>query len=177
MFTPIVRFALLLLCLVLGIVAAVMGLKYLLFVMAIASLSLLWGYYKLGTVTLALRKLSANDLTAAQAIIDQTTRPERLVKGQRANYYFIKGFLAREKEDFKESSINFNEALKLGLKSAQYKAMSVLALADMALIDGDKPKAQSLFLQLKNLKVHQSLMPQIRQMQGYLFPNGLPENA
>lgn len=168
MFTPIVRFALMVLCIVIAIVASVFNFKILLVLATLLSLSLLWGYYSLGTVYLALNRMRRNRLEEAESILNLTTKPQRLIKSRRGYYYFIKAFLAREKDDFSSAKNLFELALDEGISLEQDKAVALLSLADIAVINGNKEAARSYLQRMKGLKVQPQLMPQIRQMQQYL---------
>ncbi|HTO16303.1 MAG TPA: hypothetical protein VLZ83_11055 [Edaphocola sp.] len=171
MFTPIARFALLLLSLVIGIISYAFGWVFIMILLAVFSLSLLWGYYNTGTVYLALNLLRKGKLEDAEEVLKFTKRPLRLPKGKRAYYNFILAYCAREKDDFTSAKEKFILALDDGLKSENERAISLLALADIALIDHDKEAAQNYMKRLKGLKVKESLKPQINQMQSYLSQN------
>ncbi|HRP90714.1 MAG TPA: hypothetical protein PKX92_11830 [Edaphocola sp.] len=168
MFTPIARFALLILCLVLGIISYVFNWTFILIIIAVFSLSLLWGYFNTGTVYLALNLLRKGKLDEAEEVLKFTKKPEKLSKGKRAYYNFILAFCARERDEFASAKEKFIKALDDGLKSENEKAIALLALADISLIDGKKEAAENYMSKIKGLKVKESLMPQIRQMQTYL---------
>jgi hypothetical protein len=59
-------------------------------------------------------------------------------------------------------------ALDLGLSVEHDKAVSLLALADMAVINGNKEQARSYLQRMKGLKVQPQLMPEIQKMQQLL---------
>lgn len=167
-FTPLIRFTLLILCTVVGIISALSGWHYVIIVAALLSLSLLWGYYNVGTVYLALHKLRKGKYEESEQILSLTRRPEKLNKTRRAYYYYIKAYVARERDDFEQAKQFFNLALKDGLKTEHDQAVALLALADIALIQGDKKEARAYLERMRGLKVQPQLMPQIRQMQEYL---------
>lgn len=168
MFTPIVRFMLLIFCGLLAVLFAYMGSVPLIVLCSFFSIFLLWGYYKRGTVFLALSKLRKNDYIAAEKIIGLTTYPEKLSNGQRGYFYFIKAFIEREKEHYTEAEQLFLRALAEGLKADHDKAMSLLALADIEMIKGRKETARDYLGQMKGLKVQPSLMPSVRRMQEWV---------
>jgi len=62
-FTPLIRFTLLILCTIVGIISALSGWNYLIIIAALLSVSLLWGYYNVGTVYLAPHKLRKGKYT------------------------------------------------------------------------------------------------------------------
>jgi len=167
-FTPLIRFTLLILCTIVGIISALSGWNYLIIIAALLSVSLLWGYYNVGTVYLALHKLRKGKYEESEQILDLTRKPEKLNKTRRAYYYYIKAYVARERDDFEMSKQFFHLALEQGLKTEHDQAIALLALADISVIQGDKEKARAYLGRMRGLKVQPQLMPQIRQMQEYL---------
>src|ERR1700748_2063538 len=97
MFTPLSRIILLIVCAILSAVAASFNLVSVLIITSIASFILLYGYFRKGSVMLALRQLRKEDYKEAERVVDLNTQPDRLDKKDRAYYLFIKGFVAREK--------------------------------------------------------------------------------
>jgi hypothetical protein len=168
MFTPLSRLILLLLCALLSLAGAYFGIWPVLIFTFIASVGLLWGYYKAGSVLLSLSRFRKNEFPEAEKMLDYIQRPELLSKANQANYYFISGFLAREKDMFREAKPFLQRALEIGLKNQNDRAMTLLALADMELMTKQEAEAKKYFLQMKGLKVHKSLMPEIRKMQEWL---------
>jgi tetratricopeptide (TPR) repeat protein len=168
MFTPFSRLLVLLALAIASVTAAISGIWSLLIISTLASIVILWGYFRIGTVLLALTRIRKEDFKEAERIIDYTTKPERLGKAQRAYYFFVKGFVARDKENNKEAQMFLEEALQEGLKNESDRAMALLALADMALIRKNKAEAKDYFLKIKGLKVKSELMPSIRKMQEWL---------
>lgn len=168
MFTPVVRFILLIICGLLAVLFAYMGSVPLILLCSFFSIALLWGYYKRGTVLLALSKLRKNDYEATEKIIALTTYPDKLSQSQKGYYYFIKAFIEREKDNYAAAETLFLRSLAEGLKKEHEKAMSLLALADMEMIKKNKDMARDYLAQMKNLKVQPSLMPSIRRMQEWV---------
>lgn len=168
MFTPFSRIILLLLCAALSVTAAVIGIWSLLIITSICSVILLFGYFRKGSVALALSQLRKEDYAEAERIIDYTTQPERLDKKQKAYYLFVKGFIAREKDNFDEAKIFLEEALNDGIKNQNDIAMALLALTDMEMVRKNRIKAREYFVQMKDLKVKPDMMPAIRKMQEWL---------
>lgn len=168
MFTPLSRIILLLVCAALSVVAAVFNIYSLLTIACLASVFLLWGYFRKGSVSLALARLRNEEYKEAEAIIEQTTRPEKLDKKQRAYYLFVKGFIAREKDQYEEARILLEESLNEGIRNQNDIAMALLALTDMEMVKKNRKQAEDYFVQMKGLKVKPSLMPDVRKMQEWL---------
>lgn len=168
MFTPAVRFLLLILSGILAVVFAYMGSVPLIILCSVCSVVLLWGYYNRGTVALAMTQLKKEDFAAAEKIIAKTTHPEKLSQSQLGYYYFVCAFVEREKNNLAAAEPLFLRAIAEGLKNDHYKAMALLSLADMEMVKGRKDIARDYVLQMKNLKVQPSLMPAVRRMQEWV---------
>lgn len=168
MFTPVSRIILLLLCAALSVVGAIFNLVSVIIIASILSFILLYGYFRKGSVMLALKQLRKEDYKEAERVIDMNSQPDRLDKKDKAYYLFVKGFVAREKDQFEEAKIFLEEALQGGIKNQNDIAMAILALADMEMINKNKRAATAYFLQIKDLKVKPELMPTIRKMQEWL---------
>lgn len=168
MFTPLIRFTLLIICTIVAVIAAMAGKMPIVIIATLCSLFLLWGYYSVGTVYLALHRLRKGNYEDAARIIDLTRKPEKLSKAKKAYYYYIKAYIAREKDDFSSAQNLFNLAINEGLKEEHDRAIAYLALADIAVIQGNKEEARRSLEQMKGLKVRESLMPEIRKMQQFL---------
>lgn len=168
MFTPVVRFLLMIILGGLAVFFAYHNDIALLLAASFLSLFLLWDYLKRGTVPLSLRKLRKNEYSAAEKILNFTTYPNRLLKNEKIYYKFIKGFVEREKDNFEQAEKYLLEVKNSPLKNENDRAMVLLALADIELIKGNKPQAKEWVLQMKNLKVSPALMPSVRKMQEWL---------
>lgn len=132
------------------------------------SVALVWGYYKTGTVPLALARLRKNEFKEAEKLIDQILKPNLLSAKNKAYYYFINGLLTREKDQFNESKPFLEQAIQIGRLKEPDKAMALLALSDMELVLKHKSTAREYFLQLRGMKVHPSMMESVRKMQEWL---------
>lgn len=168
MFTPFSRFLILILCVALSITGAILGVWPLLIVSSIVSLIILWGYYNVGTVSLALGKMRKNEFEEAEKLLDQIKNPDKLNKKNKANFYFIRGMIAHELDQFEESRTCIKQALDIGMKQESDRAMALLAMTDMEMVAKNTSAARQYFLQIKNLKVSPGLMQPIRQMQEWL---------
>lgn len=168
MFTPFARLSLLVLCIILSTLGAIYNIWPLLIISTLFSILILWGYYRNGTVYLALNKTRKNQFEKATSLLDQIKNPDRLNKSNRSYYYFIRGIIAHEENQFEASKVCLQESLSIGIKNESDRAMALLALADMELVEKKTDAAKVYFLQLKNLKVNKALMPSIRKMQEWL---------
>lgn len=168
MFTPFSRFLILILCIALSITGALLGIWPLLIVSTFISLFILWGYYTAGTVNLALAKMRKNEFEAASKLLDQIKNPDKLNKKNKANFYFIRGMIAHETDQFEDSKMCIKIALEIGMKQESDRAMALLAMTDMEMVSKNPSTAREYFMKIKNLKVSPGLMQPIRQMQEWL---------
>jgi len=168
MFTPFSRFLILILCVALSVTGAIFGIWTLLIISTLISLFILWGYYNVGTVYLALGKMRKNEFEQAEKLLEQIKNPDRLNKNYKSYFYFIRGIIAHEMDRFDEASTCLKEALRIGMKRESDRAMTLLALTDMEMVQKNETAARNYFLQIKNLKVSPSLMQPIRKMQEWL---------
>jgi len=168
MFTPFSRIIILLLCAALSVAAASFGIYSLLIITSIISVIILYGYFRKGSVSLALSRLRIEDYKEAERILAYTTHPDRLDKKQRAYFMFIQGFLAREKDNYEEAKMLLEASLNEGVKNQNDIAMAIIALTDMEMVKKNKSKAKAYFIQIKGLKVKPDLMPSIRKIQAWL---------
>jgi tetratricopeptide (TPR) repeat protein len=168
MFTPFVRILLLLLCAALSFVAAYLDIRSLLFITSLVSFILLYGYFRKGTVKLALNHVKKEAYEDAEKVLALTKNPDKLDKKDKAYYLFVKGFIARSKDQYQEAQIFFEESLQEGIRNQTDIAMVLLALTDMEMVKGDKRAAKAYFIQLKDLKVDSKLMDDIRKMQAWI---------
>lgn len=168
MFTPFSRLLFLLLLAAASVVAAVFGIWSLLILSSVLSFLLLWGYFRYATVKLALNRIRKEDYVEAKRLIAYTDKPDRLSKSQKAYFFFVKGFIAREEEQYDDAEMLLEEALTIGLSKENDRAMALLALADIAMVRRRRTQARTYVAKMKNLKVDPKLMPSIRKMQQWL---------
>lgn len=168
MFTPFSRFLILILCVGLSITGALLEIWSLLVGSTLISLFILWGYYNAGTVKLALGKMRKDAFEEADKLLDLIKNPDKLNKKNKAYFYFIRGMIAHENSKMEDAKTCIKEALDIGMKQESDRAMALLAMADIEMVDKNPTSARYYFVQIKNLKVSPSLMPPIRQMQEWL---------
>lgn len=96
---PYIRFAVIAVCLLLGIVLWVtQGIWYGIF-FVLTGLILLAGYVFLGTVAPAAQKIQLQDFDGAEKMLGLTLKSEWLYSANRAFYYMMKGNIALSRKD------------------------------------------------------------------------------
>jgi len=126
--------------------------------MWILALILILGYLFFGTVNGALFMLNRGQVDEAEKLLNQTYKPEWLMKSHKAYYFFTKGLLALHKVNtvggsetlyLKEGEAFLLKSLTIGLSRKQEKAMAYLNLAAVALRHQDKVKVQEYYMRAK----------------------------
>src|SRR5690606_764329 len=97
---------------------------------AVASVTMLIGYFRSSTIHLALKAVLSEDFDKAEKLLLQIRYPERLSRKNRLYYLFCQGIVARGREDYPAATAALEDAIKEGLQPDQYQAMALLALTD-----------------------------------------------
>ena len=124
-----VRFMLILLFIVIGIVLHVkvgIGSAWYLY---LASFIILLTHFLFGNIWAAFGMLRKGKIPEAELLVNQIKRPEFLSKQHRAYYHFIKGMIALQKEELQEGEIQLKQALERGLRSPNDNALTALNIA------------------------------------------------
>ncbi|WP_407557071.1 hypothetical protein [Winogradskyella sp. 4-2091] len=131
MFTPTLR----LIFVIIGIITAIFFYTEAMYsnmvMMLIASALFVYGYYKSGTVYAAFQQLKKQNFKKAEALISMIKNPDRLSKGQKSYYYFSKGIIDSEKEDWDNAYTNLIEANRIGLRTKNDTSIVLLNLANV----------------------------------------------
>lgn len=168
MFTPIVR---LILLIVLGITATLMayyGHVPFLIIASLISLFILWDYLRRGTVPLAMRRINQQDFEAAKQILSFNNNPERLANSQTAYYYLADGLIKHHFDAFEDAKASLEKSLAIGMKNHTYKAMCLIALTDIAIVQKNHALAHDYFNQMDGLKISKQLINTVQKLQSYL---------
>ncbi|WP_299460206.1 hypothetical protein [uncultured Microscilla sp.] len=122
------------------------------------------GYYRNGTVWLALQQLRRQKYDKANAYLSEIKQPERLAKSQKGYYYFIKAFVAMSKDDIHAAETLFNQALEFGVRTQNNEALVYLHLADIKVVHKDKAAAEAYLQKLQALKYRANLQSFINEV-------------
>lgn len=127
--TTRVRFALIFLFLVLGVLLHVktgFGSAWYLY---LAAMIILATHFMFGSVWPAFAMLRKGKILEAELLIEQIKRPGWLTKRHKAYYHFVKGMIALQKEELNEGEDELKEALSRGLRTANDNALTALNIA------------------------------------------------
>ena len=142
MFSYRLRFSLILLFIIIGLVLQVkLGFSSAWY-LYLAALLLLFTHFRFGNVSAAFVKLRQGHPEHAEILLDQIKRPDWLAKRHRAYYHFTRGMIATQEEDLQEGEVELNKALELGLRSATDHALVALNLAHICFVGQRKEEAR-----------------------------------
>jgi len=147
------RFALIALTLIGGIVLAFLFGFWYSFPFLLMGVILLVGYILLGTVQSAALLMQKTDLLGAEKRLNLTFKPAWLYSANRAYYYMIKGGLAMQFKRNDEAETLLTKAQETGLPSDNERAMVFMQLANLAVVKNNFKGAQKLMRQAKQQKV------------------------
>ncbi|WP_299335052.1 hypothetical protein [uncultured Psychroserpens sp.] len=153
MFNPTIRTILIFISLIAGIFYF-MKEDYLNMTFMLAAAGLfIYGHYKYGTVYIAFQELKKGKYKKAEKLISKVKNPEKLSKGQKGYYHFIQGAIASDNEDWEKSYSEWNEALKIGLRTENDTSIAFLNLANIELERKNFEKANEYIKKTKALNL------------------------
>lgn len=130
-------------------------------------------YFLLGTVGAAGRHLQNQDFAKAEQVLSWTKKPEWLMPGINAMYYFLKSALMQQKNDMSSAETYLKKSVDLGLPDNETNAMAHVNLAALYLNKNRPKEAKEYYQKAKDL---QPSTPQIkealRQMDTYFKQQG-----
>jgi len=151
-----IKFALIALGFILGLVLAfTMGFWYS-FPFWLLALTMLGSYLLLGTVQSAAQLVQDGEYDIAEHRLNLVKFPKLLYVTNRAFYYIMKGSIAAQRKDNTTAEGYFNIALSLKLPSENEKAMVYMQLANISASRSNWTAATNYFKQAKKLNVTQS---------------------
>lgn len=152
------KFALIALCLVGGVILTVMFGFWYAFIFLLLGLGLLASYFLLGTVQSAAEFIQLQDFVGAEKRLNLTFFPRLLYVTNRAIFYLLKGSIEMSKQNTKVAETYFNTALELELPSDNEKAMVILQLANINAQRNNWTGAKVQFAQVKKLKITEPMI-------------------
>jgi hypothetical protein len=168
------RFALILICLLLGIGLNIAYGFWYAFVFYLGLIFLLVGYFLLGTIQSAAMKMQTMDFQGAEDRLKLTFFPGLLYSANRAYLYMIKGTIALNQKDNDAAEMWLEKAQSTGLPSDNEKAMVLLQLANLHASKNRWPQATNLMKQIKELRITESaIKDQVKQFEKALNNRGL----
>lgn len=171
------KFALIGVCLVGGILLAVFQGFWYAFPFLLIGIILLLSYIFLGTIQSAAKFIQAQDFAGAEKRLNLILFPDWLYVTNRAYYYILKGTIAEFQGRTEEAEAFLHKAQSLELPTDNEKAAVALQLANIAAKKNKWNLAKIQFRNIKNLKVTESaLKEQIREFEKALTNRGQLKN-
>ena len=123
------------------------------------------GYFKSGTVYIAVQKLKNQDLKKAEELISKIKNPEKLSKGQKSYYHFTKGIIASEKQTWDDAYFQLTEALRIGLRTKNDTSIVLLHLANIELERKNYYKANDFIYNAKQFELQPLVQKEINRIE------------
>jgi len=172
------RFALIGLFLVGGIVLAILFNFLYALPLLIVGIFLLIGYVLLGTVQSAGVMMQQMDMDGAEKRLDLTLNPKWLYTTNKAFYYILKGTFAAQRKEMDESEKWLKMAQDIDVPSDNERAMIELQLANINASKGKWKVAEGHFRKVKKLNVTESnLLSQIEEFEKVFAQRGQAKAA
>jgi hypothetical protein len=130
-----IRYALISLFLVLGVLLHVQQGWSSAWYLYLAALLLLATLFLFGTVWAAFIKLRKGKIKEAEQLLNQIKKPEWLIKRNRAYYHFVKGMIDLQHKDLAPGEVHLKKALDLGLRTGNDQALAALNLAHLCFME------------------------------------------
>lgn len=124
-----IRLVLVLLFLILGVVLHIYTGIESAWYLYLASFLLLITHFLFGNIWAAYGQLRKGNINEADQMVNSIKRPQWLLKQHRAYYFFIKGMIALQRKLLDQSEQHLQQALELGLRTNNDKALVSLNLA------------------------------------------------
>ncbi len=102
---------------------------------------IVWSHFKQGSVLLASKYFKNSEYEKAEDLLDEVENPERLGKGRRGFYEFMRANIALKRDDFETAEYHFQLASRFPLGGKNDKAYVLIHLANLALRKKDGVKA------------------------------------
>lgn len=115
-------------------------------------------------ILLAFLSLRKQNFAKAEKRLNWITKPELMIKGQQAYYYYLKGMIMSQSGQMSKSEGILKKALSLGLRFKHDRAMVKLNLAGIAASKRRKREALNWLSQAKKDDDRKMLTDQIKMM-------------
>ena len=116
-------------------------------------------------IMLAFLHVRRGKMEKAEKTLEKIRHPEALPKGQEAYYYFLKGLILSQGNQFTRSEKLFRKAINTGLRMKQDEAVAKLNLAGIAIMKRRKREAINLLSEVKKLDKRKLLDDQVKMVQ------------
>ncbi|NOU58462.1 DUF2892 domain-containing protein [Marinifilum caeruleilacunae] len=114
---------------------------------------------------LAFYFLRKNKFQSAGKVLNGVKRPERMIKGQEAYYYYLSGLISSQEHNNSQAEKQFKKALNTGLRMKTDKAVANLNLSGIYLSRRNKKLSKYYLQEAKSLDKQKMLSAQIKEVE------------
>lgn len=114
---------------------------------------LIWSHLREGSVFMATQAFHKNDFVKTEALLAEIKNPDRLRKGRRNFYEFMKGNLALKADDLEAAEYHFQLASRLPWKRDYEKGMVLINLANINLRKGEYERVKTYVEVIRGLSI------------------------
>lgn len=164
MFTPRVRFALVVVCVLVGIYSFTQGNVFPGMALFIVAGLLVYGHISYNRIWLIYKHVISGEFELAETQLKKVNSVASLSKEQQAYYHFAKGMVAMHKTANEEAEIAFQQALDLGLKTDNDMAVAYFYLAQLFYGQASYTVAGEYLDKAKQYRTHPNLETHIKQL-------------
>lgn len=136
------------------------------------------GYFLLGTLSAASKRLQLEDIDGAERILGYTKYPNLLLKMNQAYFHLIKGMIAAKRGNQNEAEELLQKSYDIGLPTDNDKAMVLIQLANMNYTKRKFNIAKTQLRQIKDLNVQEPMLAaQVKNLEDALKvrPNNMQQ--
>src|ERR1700748_3926731 len=105
--------------------------------------SLIWGYFKDGTVILATKSFHKKDYKKTEMLLCQVGNPSWLSKKRRGFYEFIMGGVCLQKQDYDGAEKHYELAAQYPLRTANDHVAALVQVANISIRQGNYDNAEA----------------------------------
>jgi tetratricopeptide (TPR) repeat protein len=113
------------------------------FILYLAAVILLFGYFFFGPLRLIQEYMENGDMDAAEKILNSVKFPNLLYKPIRSVFYTLKGNIAMMKQDFDGAEKNMKKGLDLGMPMKEAEGASLLQMGMLSMQKNDIRQGES----------------------------------
>lgn len=176
MFPPKLRFALIVVCLLVGIYSFIQGQLFPGVALLVVAGLLAYGHFSYNRVWLIYKHVLSGEFEQADAQLKKVGSVASLSKEQQSYYHFSKGMVAMNKTAYDEAEIELQQALDLGLKTDDDMAVANFYMAQIYYKQTSFVLSREFLEKAKQYKAHPNLQTHIKQLDLVLSQERAGEN-
>lgn len=176
MFSPKVRFALVVVCVLVGIYSFTQGEIFPGVALFVVAGILVYGHFSYNRIWLIYKHVLSAEYDLAEEQLKKIGSVASLSKEQQAYYHFAKGMVAMNKTAYEESENELQQAIDMGLKTDNDMAVAHYYLAKIYHSQHSHQLAREYIAKAKQYQTHPNLQTHIKQLEKILAQARPEEN-